>query len=108
MAEQLRADPDDLLGLAAAGLAAAEALGSHYRAGLRDVTLPPGIFGNLGASAGAASASADLQRLAEQALQAHVQVLEDDADGLIQAAFAYRAADRWADQRVGGSRRSPL
>ncbi|WP_432985038.1 hypothetical protein [Dactylosporangium sp. CA-233914] len=107
MAQELRADPDELITLAVACLDAAGTLGGHYHAGLRDLTLPPDAFGNTGASPSTAYVAAEVHRFAEDALAAHVRIAEEDADGLLQAAFAYREADGWADQRLGNSRRAP-
>jgi hypothetical protein len=108
MAQELRAEPDALIGLADAALTAADGLGSHYRTGRRDLSPPADAFGNTRASAGAARAAETLLTEAGGAIHAHVQVLEDDADRLLQAAFAYLHADRLAAQRAGGSRRAPL
>jgi hypothetical protein len=104
MAQQLRThdlqtNPDQLITLAAACLAAADTLGEHYRTGLRELALPADAFGNTRASAAPAGAAASVGAHAQQAVSAHVEVLEEDADALLQTAFAYLAADRQAARR---------
>ncbi|MER7002133.1 hypothetical protein ABT297_03675 [Dactylosporangium sp. NPDC000555] len=108
MAQELRVDPDALIRLADACLTAADGAGSRYRTGFRDLSLPADAFGNTPASAGPARVAGRLETEAQDAVYAHVQILESDADRLLQAAFAYRDADRLASQRMGGSRRAPL
>jgi hypothetical protein len=46
-------------------------------------------------------------RAAESAVRDHVDILEGDADRLLQAAFAYRAADERSGRQFDGSRRAP-
>ncbi|GAA3275403.1 MULTISPECIES: hypothetical protein [Dactylosporangium] len=108
MGQQLRADPDQLITLAAACLDAAATIGEHYRSGLRELTLPADAFGNTAASAGLASAAAAVGANAQPAVAGHVEILEEDADALLQTAFAYREADRAAAQTTGDSRRAGL
>src|SRR5262245_12021964 len=108
MAQELRADPDALIALADACLAAADGVGSHYRTDFGDLSPASAAFGNTRASAAVARAAAAAQAEADGALQAQVQVLEGDADRLLQAAFAYLAADRLAGRHMGASRRAPL
>lgn len=108
MAQELRADPDALIMLADACLTAADDAGSHFRSGFRDLALPAGAFGDTGAAATAARAADEVLGFAQDAVSAHVAVLEGDADRLLQAAFAYAAADRAASTGMGGSRRPGL
>ncbi|WP_433082910.1 hypothetical protein ACQP1P_03140 [Dactylosporangium sp. CA-052675] len=108
MAQELRADPDALMTLAAACLAAADTLGEHYRTGLGELTLPADAFGDTRASAALAGTAAAIGAQAQKAVSAHVDILEEDADALLQTAFAYLAADRQAAQTVGNARRAPL
>ncbi|WP_432834540.1 hypothetical protein [Dactylosporangium sp. CA-092794] len=108
MAQDLRVDPDALIVLADACLTAADDLGEHYRTAFGDLLPPVAAFGNTVASARTARAAELAHAAAGDAVCGHVQVLEGDADRLLQAAFAYRAADRAADQRMGGSRRPAL
>jgi hypothetical protein len=105
MAQEIRADPDALIALAGACLAAADSLGSHYRTGLCDLALPGAAFGDLPAAPAAALTAERLLADAQDAVSGLVAVLEGDADRLLGTAFAYREADRQADIRVGGARR---
>src|SRR2546421_428471 len=108
MAEEIRAEPDALIGLAEAALTAADELANHYRTGGRDLLPPPAAFGNTRGSARLADAAAEVQPDAQRAVYVHVQILEGDADRLLQAAFAYAAADRRAAEGMGGSRGAGL
>ncbi|WP_433055844.1 hypothetical protein [Dactylosporangium sp. CS-033363] len=108
MAQELRADPDELIKLAAACLAAADTLGGRYRSDHGELDLPADAFGNTEAAAGLARTAAAVGANAHRAVSAHVEVLEEDADALLQTAFAYLAADRQAMQTVGNARRAPL
>ena len=108
MAQELRADPDQLITLAAACLAAADTLGEHYRTGLGELALPADAFGDTEASAALAGTADAIGADAQRAVSAHAGLLEEDADALLQTAFAYLAADRQAAQKVGNARRAPL
>jgi hypothetical protein len=108
MAQEIRADPDALIRLADAALTAADELGTHYRTGVRDLVPPSAAFGNTPASADLAEVAGRLQPDARMAVYVHTQILESDADRLLQAAFAYLVADRRAAEGVGNSRGAPL
>ena len=108
MAEEIRAEPDALIRLADAALSAADRLGDNYRSGVRDLVPPATAFGNTAASAQFAGVAARLQPDARLAVYVHTQILEADADGLLQAAFAYAAADRMAAEGMGGARGAQL
>ncbi|MFI5906352.1 hypothetical protein [Dactylosporangium sp. NPDC051541] len=108
MAQELRADPDELIALAAAALTAAATVGEHYRSGLRELTLPADAFGDPAGAAALAELAAAVGAQAQAAVAAHVEVLEEDADALLQTAFAYREADRASMQTVGNARRVAL
>ena len=108
MSDELRADPDELIRLAAACLAAATTVGDPYRDRLRDLAVAANAFGDLPSAEAAVEEAQALLEHAGQAMLHHVQVLEGDADRLVQAAFAYRAEDAVAGQRMGGSRRPGL
>jgi hypothetical protein len=108
MAEEIRAEPDALIRLADAALIAADKLGNGYRLQVRELAPPGTAFGNTAASAQIAGAAGRLQPDARLAVYVHTQILEADADGLLQAAFAYAAADRMAAEGMGGARGAQL
>jgi hypothetical protein len=107
MSDEVRAEPDALIGLADACLTAADDLGAHYRAGLRDLVPAAAAFGNTRASAATAGTAQAARAAAESAVRDHVDILEGDADRLLQAAFAYRAADERSGRQFDGSRQAP-
>jgi hypothetical protein len=108
MADELRADPDDLIRLAAACLTAATTVGDPFRDRLPELVAPAYAFGDLPAATGAVVEAQALVENAGQAMLTHVQTLEGDADRLVQTAFTYRAADQLAAEGMGGSRRAGL
>ncbi|GAA2377631.1 hypothetical protein [Dactylosporangium salmoneum] len=107
MVQLIRADPDALIKLADGCLTAADDLGAHYRTQFGELSPPAAAFGALAASRSAARVAAALQLDAQAAIGTHVQVLEGDADRLVQAAFAYAEADDLARDGLGGSRGAP-
>ncbi|MGI5246976.1 hypothetical protein [Dactylosporangium sp. CA-139066] len=108
MTEEIRAEPDALIRLADAALTAADELGNDYRHSVRDLMPPSGAFGNTAASGPLAGVADRLQSDARLAVYVHAQILEADADKLLQAAFAYAAADRMAAEGMGGARGAQL
>lgn len=104
MAKEIRADPAALSDLADASLAAAERLGDQFRGGYRHLPLPASAFGTLGGAAALHGTCTLVLSDARTAITELVAVLEGDADRLLRTAFAYHAADRQADRRMGGSR----
>jgi hypothetical protein len=97
-ADEIRADPAQLSGLASATLELATALADGWRASA-GLLAPPGAPADgprRAALAAAAGADLALRRLAE--------VLAGDADRLWQTAFAYEEADERAGWRLGPQR----
>ncbi|GAA0709715.1 hypothetical protein Drose_02975 [Dactylosporangium roseum] len=108
MAREIRADPDALIELAAVSLEAADRVGEAYRDDFRHLPVAEAAFGDLPTAADACRTADGLLAFAHDAIAGLAAVLEGDADRLLRTAFAYRAADRAADVRVGGSRGAGL
>lgn len=93
MTEELRADPVLLAVLSKETLAMARSGRDALRALRSEGLIPAAAFGNSSAASMPANAYAEALEAAGLAVEDVADVLETDADRLLRAAFAYKAAD---------------
>jgi hypothetical protein len=99
MSTEVRADPSELVRLAADTLNAARSMGDGFRGVEPDLAVPAAVFGNTPSAAQLAAAHDNAASTAGAAVDCLVAVQDDDVDRLYRAAFAYRRADLDAAQR---------
>jgi hypothetical protein len=99
MATDVRAEPAELVRLAATTLAAARGMSDGWRDGQRELAPPGSAFGDTPSATRAASAHRAVLAGASTALDRLVAVHEGDVDRLYRVAFAYQQADRDAATR---------
>jgi hypothetical protein len=99
MASEVRAEPAELVRLAAVTLAAAREMSDGLRDGQRDLAAPGSAFGNTPSAPATASAHRAALIDAGAALDRLVAVQEGDGDRLYRVAFSYQQADRDAAAR---------
>jgi hypothetical protein len=93
MSFEVRADPTELVRLAAVTLATARTMSDGLRDRQRDLAVPGSAFGNTPSAAPTASAHRAALVDAGATVDRLVAVHEGDVDRLYRVAFAYRRAD---------------
>ncbi|GAA1753775.1 hypothetical protein [Luedemannella helvata] len=100
MADEVRANPEELAKLAGTTLDTSIALGDGWTDARTDLAVPVAAFGNLAASAGASSAHTTAVENADTAVGRLVAVFEGDVDRLYRCAFTYQQADQEAERKL--------
>ncbi|MEE6263044.1 hypothetical protein [Plantactinospora sonchi] len=100
MADEVRAEPSELVKLAGTTLDASIALGDGWRAAQPAFSVPEAAFGILSAGQGVHRSHVAAAEDGDTAVNRLVAVYEGDVDRLYRVAFAYQQADQEAAARA--------
>src|SRR5262245_40743615 len=110
MGDEVRADPEELVRLAKATLAAADGMIGAWSSAQGAVVPGGSAFGNTAGGGALARAAAEGQAGVDDTWREITGVYEGDVDRLYRVAFAYQQADREAMERqlAASGHRRPL
>lgn len=110
MGDEVRADPEELVRLAKATLAAADGMTAAWSSAQGGVAPAGAAFGNTAEGGALAEAVAEGQAGVDDTWREITGVYEGDVDRLYRVAFAYQQADRAAMERqlAASGQRRPL